>query len=351
MKIILANIGTILASLINAFGSPQIAINRELNTPKRSSPPAKASIEVWSEHSDAEDEEADVKMTCMPSLEEQENPDVESETGSSIKEIPVAESTKVLPTLVRRPSLGQEASLVSNQSDTTLEFHDAPAPEDLLIMLKDQQENNSVDREVTVRLPNASEEHTAPVESNTTVDMLSLKLPEKEKNDTGDDLSNAERSLDTQEAQNEEECVNIAKDVVENVSEEQLEGISEAQVLKIDVVIEPELVVPVQEPSSESVAEISEHLETQEEEELLNTSSFFVEALSVSPTLEPLNQSMEENAAYDTIDEPAVVKVSEAASEEPLSEALVNHEQITIEPEINKECQEESMETSGNYIL
>ncbi|XP_056332436.1 protein ELYS [Danio aesculapii] len=334
-----------------------IAINREHNTPKRSSPPAKASIEVWSEHSDAEEEDVDVKMTCMPSLGEQENPGVESETGFSIKEIPLAESTKVLPTLMRRPSLGQEASLVSNQSDTTLEFHDAPAPEDLLFTLKEQQANSSVDREVTVRLPNTSEEHTASVESNTTVDLPSLMLPEKAKNDRGEDLSNAERSLDTQEAQNEEERVNNTNDVVENITKVQLEGIPEAQVLEIDVAIEPELVVPVQKPSSESVAEISEHLETQEptEEESLNTSSFFVEALSVPPTLEPLNRSMEENAANKTIDEPAVVKVSEAATEEPVSEAsvskismgeLVNHEHATIEPEISEECQEESMETS-----
>ncbi|KAL0169812.1 hypothetical protein M9458_034408, partial [Cirrhinus mrigala] len=329
-----------------------IAINRELTTPKRSSPPPKANFAAWSEHSDAEEEEADLKRTYMPSLKEKENPAVESESGSSVKEIP-AESKQVLPTLLRRPSLGQEASLVSNQSDTTLEFHDAPAPEDLMAT----QANNSVDREVTVRLPGTSEEHMPPVEENTTAELPSVTLPEEELNvaqDTEVDSSSGKGPLDAQEALSRSEKlevhVDIDNDRVREVTEEQIEETSEAQVFKPDVVTKPETLIPVQKPSLESLAEISKHEEIQEPseaEDSQNTSSIFVEALSFPPTVEAVNQSMEENAAHDTIDEPAVTKVSEAVPEHliPAGE-LVNHEQMTSEPENNEECKEESMETS-----
>uniref|UniRef100_A0A8C1EQG7 AT-hook containing transcription factor 1 n=1 Tax=Cyprinus carpio carpio TaxID=630221 RepID=A0A8C1EQG7_CYPCA len=343
-----------------------IAINRELNTPKRSSQPPKASFAAWSEHSDAEEEEAALKRTYMPSLEEKENPDVESQSGSSVKEIPAMESKQVLPTLVRRPSLGQEASLVSNQSDTTLEFHDAP--EDFMAT----QANSSVDREVTVRLPNTSEECEPPVEENTTAELPSVTPPEEElkiphESDTEEDSSHGKTPSDAQEAQSRkgklEVHVDIENDCVREVIEEELEETSEAQVLKPGVVTEPKLVVPVQEPSLDSLAEISKHQEIQEPaeaEDSQNTSSIFVEALSFPPTIEPVNVSMEENAAYDTIDEPAVTKVSEAVPEQLVCEAsvseisaveLVNHEQMISEPEINEECKEESMETSGNLFI
>lgn len=305
----------------------------------------------------------------MPSLEEKENPDVESESGSSVKEIPATESKQVLPTLVRRPSLGQEASLISNQSDTTLEFHDAP--EDLMAT----QANSSVDQEVTLRLPDTSEECEAPVEDITTAELHSITLPEEklkipQESDTEKDSSHGKRPSDTQEIQKSssgklEVHVDIENDRVREATEEQLEEISEAQVLKPDVVTEPELVVPVQEPSLESLAEISKHQEIQEPtgaevEESQNTSSIFVEALSFPPTIEPVNKSMEENAVYDTIDEPAVTKISETVPEQLVCEAsvseipaveLVNHEQMTSEPEMNEECKEESMETSGTFTF
>uniref|UniRef100_A0A8C1XL99 AT hook containing transcription factor 1 n=1 Tax=Cyprinus carpio TaxID=7962 RepID=A0A8C1XL99_CYPCA len=292
----------------------------------------KASFAAWSKHSDAEEEEADLKRMYMPSLEEKENPDVESDSGSSVKEIPASESKQVLPTLVRRPSLGQEASLVSNQSDTTLEFHDAPAPEDLMAT----QANNSMDRELNIA----------------------------QKSDTEEDSPHGKRPSETQEAQSRCEKLKVHVDIVNDVreiTEEQIEETSEAQVHKPDVVMVPGLVISVQEPSLEASAEISKHQEFQEPtevEESQNTSSIFVEALSL--TIEPVNQSMEENAAHDTIDEPAVTRVSEAVPEQLVSEAsvneipaveLVNHEQMTNEPETNEECKEESMETSGTLFF
>jgi len=309
----------------------------------------------------------------MPFSEEKENPDVESESSYSVKEIPAAESTQVLPTLLQRPRLGQEASLVSNQSDTTLEFHDAP--EDLMATPKEHQANNSIDREVTLRLPNTSEEHmpsmmpsSLPMPSE--LGLPSAALPEKElniaqENYTKEDLSSGESPSDAQEGHNEieelEVDVNIENnDLVREGTEEQLKETSEAQVLKPDVVMEPELVLPVQEPSLDSLTEILKYPEIQEPtdaEESLNTSSIFVESVSDPPTLEPGNQSMEESAAYETVGEPAVTKVSETVPEELICEAsvseipvveLVNHEQMTDEPEINEECVGESLETSGS---
>jgi len=306
----------------------------------------------------------------MPFSEEKENPDVESESSYSVKEIPAAESTQVLPTLLQRPRLGQEASLVSNQSDTTLEFHDAP--EDLMATPKEHQANNSIDREVTLRLPNTSEEHVPSIEHKTTSELglPSAALPEKElhiaqENYTKEDLSGGESPSDTQEGHNEigelEVDVNIENnDLVREGTEEQLKETSEAQVLKPDVVMEPELVLPVQEPSLDSLTEILKYPEIQEPtdaEESLNTSSIFVEAVSDPPTLEPGNQSMEESAAYETVGEPAVTKVSETVPEQLICEAsvseipvveLVNHEQMNEEPEINEECVGESLETSGS---
>lgn len=297
----------------------------------------------------------------MPSLEEKENPVVESESGSSVKE-----SKQVLPTLVRRPSLGQEASLISNQSDTTLEFHDAP--EDLMAT----QANSSVDREVTLRLPDTSDECEGPVEDITTAELPSITLPEEELNipqesDGEEDSSHGKRPSDAQEAQSSTGKLDVHVDIennrVKEVTEEQLEEISEAQALKPDVVTEPELVVPVQEPSLESLVEISKHQEIQEPteaEDSQNTSSIFVEALSFPPTIESVNKSMEENAVYDTIDEPAVTKVSVTVPEQLVCEAsvseipavvLVNHEQMTSEPEMNEECKEECMETSGTFTF
>lgn len=293
----------------------------------------------------------------MPSMEEKENPNVESESGSSVKEIPATESKQVLPTLVRRPSLGQEASLVCNQSDTTLEFHDAP--EDFMAT----QANSSVDREVTVRLPDTSEECEALVEDITTAELPSITLPEGElkipqESDREEDSSHGKRPLDAQEAQSSsgkfEMHVDIEKYCVREVTEEQLEETSEAQVLKPDV---------VQEPSLESLAEISKHQEIQEPteaEDSQNTSSIFVEALSFPPAIESVNKSVEENSAYDTIDEPAVTKVSETVPEQLVCEAsvseipaveLVYHEQMSSEPEMNEECKEESMETSGAFFF
>ncbi|XP_051579625.1 protein ELYS-like isoform X2 [Myxocyprinus asiaticus] len=316
-----------------------MAINRESNTSKRSSPPPKAIIKAWSEHSDAEEDEKELSRTSMPSLEERENTDVESETGSSVKEIPAVVTKRVLPTLVRRPSLGQETSLVSNQSDSTLEFHDAPAPEDFMEALKEHHVDNSMDREVTVRLPNTSEEDLPPVRDCFTAELPSVAKPDKDQNTdenrTEQNLSSGERPLDTQQAQQQslELEVNVENNLKKEVTEEQCEETSEALVLKLDF-MEPEHVLPVEEPRVESLAEVSVHHEIQETtkaEESVNESSIFHEA--VIPLAEETAdcKSTDENAAPDTAEEPIVTKQSERLPEKPVSEAFVLSELPSVE--------------------
>lgn len=57
---------------------------------------------------------------------------------------------RVLPTLERRPSLGHETSAVSVQSDSTLEFHLAASPGDVMRPAKQDE-----DDEVIVRRPDS----------------------------------------------------------------------------------------------------------------------------------------------------------------------------------------------------
>ncbi|TTO79331.1 Kinesin-like protein KIF28P [Bagarius yarrelli] len=117
-------------------------------------------VEKWSEHS-AEEEE-----------------DIKEPSGilmSSLKHKDALESEKmnqVLPTLERRPSLGHETSTQSAQSDSTLEFHDAPSSDDIIkttwqlhdrldeddeIIVK-RQESETATRTLTVEEPNANQE-------------------------------------------------------------------------------------------------------------------------------------------------------------------------------------------------
>ncbi|XP_052009121.1 protein ELYS-like [Xyrauchen texanus] len=342
-----------------------VSISRESNTPKRSSPPPKANIEAWSEHSDVEDDEIELSRTSMPSLEERENANVESDNGSSAKDTPAVVSKPVLPTLVRRPSLRQETSLVSNQSDSILEFHDAP--EDLLDAPKENQVDDNVNCEVTVRLSNTSQEDLSPVEDGTTAELPSVALPEKKQNtveNRTDQIVFSDKSpSETQQAQQQslelKVHVSVENDLTKEVTVEQCEKTSEAPVLKLNV-MEPALVLPIERPSVESLVKVSEHSEVQEPteaEESVNESSIFDEAI-VLPADEPANQmSDEENAALDTIEEPVVTKESSEASvlSKLPSVELVNHEPvadaplhalITGEHKNNEECKEESMETT-----
>lgn len=116
----------------------QIATENEISLLTRGSPLPKAGLMAWTSHptaaadedDDGESEKGEVKVThvkflpppvCKPSPEKGD-----SESGSSGQEV------VVVTTLPGRLSLGLETSQASVLSiDTTLEFHDAPLPEDL----------------------------------------------------------------------------------------------------------------------------------------------------------------------------------------------------------------------------
>ncbi|XP_073725315.1 protein ELYS [Misgurnus anguillicaudatus] len=305
-----------------------IAFNREINTPKRSSPPPKANIEVWSEHSDLEEEDKHLR-THTPLLEEGENLDVQSECGSSVRGIPAELSKQVLPTLVSRPSLGQEASFVSNQSDSTLEFHDAPLPEDFMETQKKHRAVDSFDHEVTVNLP-SSDKDLSLVEIHEREELPSIATPEKE-------LENLPRGLsisNTEESQSLE--LELPVNVENNLEKEVTEEHSQ-----IDIhvqVIESEHLLQVHKPSDslEGLAEVSVHSDIQElrdAEESVDESSIVLEAANVKP--------VEEYAAPSTSEEPV------GKEEEPVAQETDTVYTPTIgEPKNSEECEEESMETS-----
>nr|XP_029530973.1 protein ELYS-like [Oncorhynchus nerka] len=111
-----------------------IATENEISLLTRGSPLPKAGLMAWISHPAAEDdeelEEDEVKVTHVkflpPPVPEPSPEKGESESGSSGQEV------VVVTTLPGRLSLGLEMSQASVLSiDTTLEFHDAPLPEDL----------------------------------------------------------------------------------------------------------------------------------------------------------------------------------------------------------------------------
>ncbi|KAF5891327.1 protein ELYS [Clarias magur] len=116
--------------------APGGEINQQICPPL----PPEAGVEGWSDHSGEEVEEPSLGHTA--SFELKENQATE-------------EPKQVLPTLECRPSLGQETSILSVQSESTLEFHDALSPGDVMRPAWQLDE----DDEVIVRRP---ESDTSP---------------------------------------------------------------------------------------------------------------------------------------------------------------------------------------------
>lgn len=314
-----------------SLASLQITINKEINTPKRSSPPPKANI-VWSELSDAEEEDKDVRA-CTPLQEDEESPDVDSESGSSVKEIPAEESKQVLPTLLLRPSLGQEASFVSNQSDTTLEFHDAPSPEELIEAQR--QVDDGMDREVTVKLPKTLEENYSRA------DLSSVAMPEKkmdtdEINMTQEDLLCSQSCLEAQE-ESLELHANVENNLAKDVTEEQWQETSEIHVHKQHEVMEAEFEIHPRQLTLELLPAATEYPEVEEQAEESLEPSFLLEE-GAAPNTIPATEELE-LVSQGPFTETSVVSERPANELELVADAGVNA-YITAEPE-------ESMETSG----
>ncbi|KAI7804283.1 protein ELYS [Triplophysa rosa] len=319
-----------------------ITINKEIKTPKRSSPPPKANI-VWSEFSDAEEEDKDLR-TCTPLKEDGEHRDVESESGSSVKEILAEEAKQVLPALLRRPSLGQEACFVSNQSDTTLEFHDAPSPEDLIETQR--QVDDGMDREVTVKLPKTLEEDHTRAELFSVTE-LAKELDTDDINMTWEDLPCGRSLLNTQEAQEKslelKVHAEVENDLAKEVTEEQWQETSETDIHEQHEVMEAELEVPPRHltlPLLPGVSEYPEVEEPTETEESFESSIVLEEGTAPNTVEEPAIEESE-LVSQEPVFETSVVSelpANEFISHEPVADAVVNAH-ITAEPE-------ESMEIS-----
>ncbi|XP_041703782.2 protein ELYS [Coregonus clupeaformis] len=230
-----------------------IATENEISLLTRGSPLSKVGLEAWTSHPDEEEEEVKVthvKFLPPPVREPPERG--ESESGSSVQEVTMV--TTLPSTLPGRLSLGLETSQASVLStDTTLEFHDAPLPEDLEREEELQQPANEVtdeeeEKEVVVNLKTPavleaqlSKEEVQPAAANE----LTL-LPSVEEGQNKD-----------QEVT--EEAVNSQEEVAEEEPDqevEQMEVSPEQEEAEEEVVVEPRLTRAVEPtPDTEVVEE------------------------------------------------------------------------------------------------
>uniref|UniRef100_A0AAR2JXJ7 ELYS-like domain-containing protein n=1 Tax=Pygocentrus nattereri TaxID=42514 RepID=A0AAR2JXJ7_PYGNA len=345
-----------------------LAADTEIGQLKRPVLPPEVGVEHWSEHSG--EEEDDEKE---PSLEEKEKPGqkVESESSSPVKELQTQDPRQVLPTLQRRPSLGQETSEVSIQSDTTLEFHDALSPGDSEKQRQERQlvVETSVDEEVVIRFPRAAESvrtlaNDAPAASQPAEESTEEKSQENTSEVQGQ--LDASRVKDEEQSKEKGHTQDLHKDFmpvphVEKPSSEPLldevlnhhpEVVKESNQDKA-VHEEPALIKEAEPEPQESVCEPSTRAE-----ELINEPP----ELTVIEDSEPgLQQPVTEASTIDTepiCESPSVLPSRELESpqepagepvSEPFAEELENHEtgaEDAVEIAGKVERKAEAMETS-----
>ncbi|KAL7872722.1 hypothetical protein AOLI_G00117930 [Acnodon oligacanthus] len=263
-----------------------LAADSELGHLKRPILPPEGGAVHWSEHSG--EEEDDEKE---PSLEEKQKPGqkVESESSSPVKEFQTQDPRQVLPTLLRRPSLGQETSEVSIQSDTTLEFHDALSPGDSGKLRQEHQlvEETSVDEEVVIRFPGAAESVRTFANDATTEEVPAVSQPPEESTEekSQENTSEVQMQLDAS-----------------RVEDEQSKEKGHTQDLHKDFIPVP----LVEEPSSEPVVD---------------------EVLNHHP--EAVEESNQDKAVHE---EPALMKEAEPEPQESGCEPSIRAEELINEP-------------------
>ncbi|XP_023850568.1 protein ELYS isoform X1 [Salvelinus sp. IW2-2015] len=213
-----------------------IATENEISLLTRGSPLSKAGPEAWTSHSADYDEEEqeeveEVKVThvkfLQPPVRELSPERGESESGSSVQEVAVV--TALPSTLPGRLSLGLETSQASVLStDTTLEFHDAPLPEDLEMEALQQPANEVTDEEddeVVVNLKTQavleaplSGEEVQPAAANELTLLLSLEEGQNKDPEVKEEAVNSEVELDQEvgemEVSPEQEEPKAEKEVV-----------------------------------------------------------------------------------------------------------------------------------------
>lgn len=144
--------------------------------------------------------------------------------------------TQVLPTPDLRPSLGHETSAQSVQSDSTLEFHDAPSPADVMRPEWHLRNRLDEDSEVIVRRP----------ESDPATKTLSAEEPpvgQEKKND--EDVSGFEMQLNVPEGHAKEDA---EEPTSEREAQNFLVPVTSLEESNQDDSVNPEVVLAPREP-------------------------------------------------------------------------------------------------------
>uniref|UniRef100_A0AAY5EQ46 AT hook containing transcription factor 1 n=1 Tax=Electrophorus electricus TaxID=8005 RepID=A0AAY5EQ46_ELEEL len=164
-----------------------LAASSEITPLKRPPRPPEGGFKAWSEHAGEEP-----SLTLMPSLKEKGKPEKTGSQGSFfLGEILAEEPKQILPTLLHRHSLGHETSAGSINSDTTLEFHNALSPGDLVRQALELSAENSVDAEVIVGLPRTAES-AKPSADGATEELPAASHPAEEQEPIADEKMNSE---------------------------------------------------------------------------------------------------------------------------------------------------------------
>uniref|UniRef100_A0A4W4FSJ4 AT hook containing transcription factor 1 n=1 Tax=Electrophorus electricus TaxID=8005 RepID=A0A4W4FSJ4_ELEEL len=341
------------------------------------------------------------KESRITFIEETGSPDLHKsskgkpeKTGSQgsffLGEILAEEPKQILPTLLHRHSLGHETSAGSINSDTTLEFHNALSPGDLVRQALELSAENSVDAEVIVGLPRTAES-AKPSADGATEELPAASHPAEEQEPIADEKMNSEEEctgkahehspeVERQMHTNEDE-LQLDKDITLEEGHEQHMAEEFVPLLQVEESDSPSVAAVVLNHNPEVIA-VSTHdqakkkkLELAKEVELAALESIAKEPIA-EPSEEPnpapaqavteasiRNESSPERAPKElksTSQEPnrePTIMPEEPISESPATD-LGNHEprddgthhDIAETPQTSEELKHE-LETSGEDCL
>lgn len=274
--------------------------------------PPEGGVEGWSEHSGEEEEdEKEPSVSLMPSLKPKENLETE-------------EPKQVLPTLGCRPSLGHETSALSIQSNSTLEFHDAPSPTDLMRPARQSHIRLDEDDEVIIIRP--------PQSQTDFTKLLSAEEPIADQGMENDEVLKFEKKSEANEEHAKEEAEDQNK-----------EATAEREVQNLPV-------VPVTSLEKSSQDDSMNHDVILAPREPIRTSgmSEWTSREEETKDSEPVPPPFIDNAV--TPEEPIKASPKKSESCDSVEHSVVNNEPISELPASNIEelrDKPEAMETSG----
>uniref|UniRef100_A0A4W4FV31 AT hook containing transcription factor 1 n=1 Tax=Electrophorus electricus TaxID=8005 RepID=A0A4W4FV31_ELEEL len=367
--------------------TPSVSPGRSVTPPLR----PKESRITFIEETGSPDLHKKPSLTLMPSLKEKGKPEKTGSQGSFfLGEILAEEPKQILPTLLHRHSLGHETSAGSINSDTTLEFHNALSPGDLVRQALELSAENSVDAEVIVGLPRTAES-AKPSADGATEELPAASHPAEEQEPIADEKMNSEEEctgkahehspeVERQMHTNEDE-LQLDKDITLEEGHEQHMAEEFVPLLQVEESDSPSVAAVVLNHNPEVIA-VSTHdqakkkkLELAKEVELAALESIAKEPIA-EPSEEPnpapaqavteasiRNESSPERAPKElksTSQEPnrePTIMPEEPISESPATD-LGNHEprddgthhDIAETPQTSEELKHE-LETSGEDCL